>query len=708
VHAILPFEIDADFQSPLNAPLASTFYRSVSNDYFECASITQDPGCRRNDARATLDYNSTYGAEWKKFKYLSSDSLQVLSPSDYPSQAYYNLTTVHEEDWVVLDEEGRNDESVVVSLPDVVEQEKYLLNEGLWSADQTLFAMDYLPFFSACRGFDSHIYFTHITETGYTPVMFGADREFVSYGSVNLVPPEETIFIEQYSPQVQAAVADEVAITVECFYEEAFAEASAKKRWYEAEGETLFHLTAEAESQEALFSASILANDQTEPPIDKSKYINDIVAQETIPVIFGPVEGLVVTAGIIPTSVTFEILYYQRTEKDKRIIAATVTMDEYVNANGHDGSYTLTMTMSALGWFDLLNFFAFDFFFYFVLFVAIGLLAVLLVFAVWVVVRIFTLLKEPPRFRFLPYLRIMLGPPLMGVGLGMIPFISAQFGFRAAFTAFPILTQFPISIDNVGREVDDAVVEQATSGRYAVCFLTVSMYMMGCCAEILVPAELKDEEEKELEDERYVDEVMFKPEVWKRSHFVLMNLLVNVTNVFLIEFSFTDTFGVQFFTIFFLLKVVHVVLEMQIETALGEAFLLAPISVVLSASVGVATIGADDFTDFTLGFFFETIMGMVEYVYLDAFIAYCAIVLPDKISAAVNFVMDMLPFNFEDDDEEEEEVAVDAEDTLVEDLMGFLAAYGVNTAGSVHDALLHFLLLGFQRSLTSFVSVRLP
>ena len=184
-----------------------------------------------------------------------------------------------------------------------------------------------------------------------------------------------------------------------------------------------------------------------------------------------------------------------------------------------------------------------------------------------------------------------------------------------------------------------------------------------------------------MEDERYVDEVMFKPEVWKRSHFVLMNLLVNVTNVFLIEFSFTDTFGVQFFTIFFLLKVAHVIMEMQIETALGEAFLLAPVSVVLSSSVGVATIGADDFTDFTLGFFFETIMAMVEYVYLDAFIAYCALVLPDKISAVVNYIIDLLPFNFGDDDDVEVDVKIDAEDTLVEDLMGFLAAYGVNTAG---------------------------
>jgi hypothetical protein len=159
-----------------------------------------------------------------------------------------------------------------------------------------------------------------------------------------------------------------------------------------------------------------------------------------------------------------------------------------------------------------------------------------------------------------------------------------------------------------------------------------------------------------------------------------MNILVNVTNVFLIEFSFTDTFGVQFFTIFFLLKVAHVIMEMQIETALGEAFLLAPVSVVLASAVGVATIGADDFTDFTLGFFFETIMGMVEYVYLDAFIAYCALVLPDKISAVVNYIMNLLPFNFGDDDDVEVEEKIDAEDTLVEDLMGFLAAYGVNTA----------------------------
>jgi len=685
IHAILPFAVDADYQAPMNSPLSTTIYRAVSNDYFECATASQDSGCRRLDARVTIDYNSTVGAEWKKFKYLRLNG--VFDDSVSPSQSDVNLTaSSHEEDWVIVGEEGRDDETIVLSLPDVIEQQKYLLNEGLWSAESSLFAMDYLPFFSACRGYDSHIYFQHFTENDFKPVLFGAQdapQTFVSYGESVLVPPEETIFIDQYAPQIQQPVADSVAITLDCFYEEAFTEASAKKRWYEAEGDTLFYLTAEAESQSSLFEASILANEQTEPPIDRAPYMNAIIAQENIPVIFGPTDGVVVAGGMMPTTVAFEILYYQLSATDKRLVVATVTLDEYVSANSHDGTYTLTITTAALGWFDLLNFFAFDFMFYLVLFVAIGFLAVVLIFSFWLVVRIFTLLKDPPRFRFLPYLRIMIGPPLLGVGLGMAPFFVAQTGLRFIFTLFPFIREFPISIDDVGRELDLAVVEKATNGRYAVCFMTVGMYIMGCSAEILIPAAAKAEDDEVFNEEvadLYVNEVMFRPEVWKRSHFVLMNLLVNATNVFLIEFSFTDTFGVQFFTIFFLLKVAHVVLEMQIETALGEAFLLAPISIVLAASVGLATIGADDFTDFTLGFFFETILGIIEYVYLDAFIAYASLAFPQLIGKVINAIMSILPFSKSVDEDELEEEEIDAEDTLVEDLMGFLAAYGVNTA----------------------------
>ena len=106
----------------------------------------------------------------------------------------------------------------------------------------------------------------------------------------------------------------------------------------------MFYLTAEAESQDALFEASALANDQTEPAANKEKYMADITAQENIPVIFAPVEGFVLTAGLMPTKVEFEILYYQFTDSDKRIIAA----------HGDDGTNTyplrLTMVLTRLAW----------------------------------------------------------------------------------------------------------------------------------------------------------------------------------------------------------------------------------------------------------------------------------------------------------------------------------------------------------------------
>jgi hypothetical protein len=35
----------------------------------------------------------------------------------------------------------------------------------------------------------------------------------------------------------------------------------------------------------------------------------------------------------------------------------------------------------------------------------------------------------------------------------------------------------------------------------------------------------------------------------------MANVLVNVTNVALMEFSFTDTYGLYFFTVFLLMKV---------------------------------------------------------------------------------------------------------------------------------------------------------
>jgi len=99
-------------------------------------------------------------------------------------------------------------------VPDVTEQQDDIYVQDFWTQGRPLLAVDYLPFFSSCRGFDSHIYFYYLTETSWTEI-----QDFVNYGECTLVPVNETIFIDQWAPQIAMAVADACAIEISCFYE---------------------------------------------------------------------------------------------------------------------------------------------------------------------------------------------------------------------------------------------------------------------------------------------------------------------------------------------------------------------------------------------------------------------------------------------------------------------------------------------------------
>ena len=167
-------------------------------------------------------------------------------------------------------------------VPDVTERGERL-HRGLLDSEPAVVGVDYLPFFSGCRGFDSHIYLYQLLETSWTQI-----EDFVNYGSCDLVPANETVFISPWAPQNQISIADSCEVEVQCFYEEAFKEAAASTRWYEVEGAALFYITETAESQDALFEASVLANDISVPEVDVSTYDAAVTAQVAIPVIFSP------------------------------------------------------------------------------------------------------------------------------------------------------------------------------------------------------------------------------------------------------------------------------------------------------------------------------------------------------------------------------------------------------------------------------------
>ena len=668
---------DDELQIPLNVPFREPFQRSIELDYFMCSPAQMDPSCRYVYPQLTMDYNSTLASEWKM--YLKQQELAALAGQE--------ILLIQEEDSAMVDD-VIIEENGDMHVPDVTEREENVFIEDYWTQNRPLFAVDYLPFFSGCRGFDSHIYLYQLLETSWTQI-----EDFVNYGSCDLVPANETVFISPWAPQNQISIADSCEVEVQCFYEEAFKEAAASTRWYEVEGAALFYITETAESQDALFEASVLANDISVPEVDVSTYDAAVTAQVAIPVIFSPAEGVEVTRGIIPTEIAIDISYYQTSPMDKTMIVAEGTFDEYVNARKHDGTYLLTVSTTALGWFELLNFFAFPEVFYVVLFHVLGIISVLIVIAFWAVVRLTTTLKDPPRFRFRQYLGLVTAAPSRGIILGMLPFMTGQFAIQWLMTNFTFFTQFPMNIDDLGRDIDDSAIKMANAGRISLAFLTLSCYLMVCASQILVPQIPEMTRMREQDDT-----ILMQPESWKRSHYIIANVVINITNIALMEFSFTDTYGQYFFVVFLLMKVFHLLLETQCEAFLGEVMLLTPISVGLSLTAGLVTIAADDFTDFTLGYYLELIIGLIEFVYLDAFIAYMTKIIPE-LRQHISLRLRMRRKRKKDDLQIQAEAEINDEDSVVEDLMGFLTAYGTATAGLYMSPLFIYFYYQFNEYL---------
>jgi hypothetical protein len=196
--------------------------------------------------------------------------------------------------------------------------------------------------------------------------------------------------------------------------------------------------------------------------------------------------------------------------------------------------------------------------------------------------------------------------------------------------------------------------------------------MMSCTSQILVPS-VDDSDEDDMDQK---NKAMVKPEQWKRSHFIIANILINITNLALMEFSYTDTYGIFFFTVFLLMKVFHLLLEMNAEAFLGDVMLVTPISVGLAMTGGLVTIAADDFTDFTMGYYLELIISSLEFVYLDAFLAKVTKIVP---MLRTNLFRRLRRRN------NTAKITPDAsvqDDSVVEDLMGYLTAYGTSTAST--------------------------
>ena len=604
-----------NFQLPLNAPVEAQKQRSVVKNYLDCTAtggLTVDPTCRLVQPEVTLAFNSSFSSE-----YLLAQGL-LTSLAAAANGTVTNASSTSSEAVVYNPLAGiplvTPLPTTSTTVPDVIALEANVLQDAnnFWSTGDSLVAIDYLPFFSACRGFDSNAYLWDILQTEWTP---NADLS-VGYGTgCQLFSPDETVFISQWAPQIFNVVADVCDISFTCLLQENYQAASAVTRWFEANGDALFYMTEEPEERDLLFESSVASSSTSIPPHDTSYYAAKLATQGLMRVNFGPAAGVYVP-GTVPKMVTLELTYFPYTAENKRLVSTAVTMDGYLAASTHNGEYTLNILLTPLGWFELLNAFAFDTQFYTVLFVGIGVISDFVLWGFWLATRLFTRLRDPPKFKGVSLLSLLIEQQVTGIFLAMLPFALGELAVRQMFLNFTWYINFSGNIDTYLTSNADAVT---VSGRIGLTFIVMGMFGLWCGSSILVPERPRDDTEALLratgeEDE---EEEFFTPIRWRRTHFISGCLIIIVCELYLAEFSTVATYNTYLFFCWFGMKWYHFLLENVCDLFLAEAFMVSAIGCISECVEGFVTIAAATFTEFALAYILDVMYDAFEALFLD-------------------------------------------------------------------------------------------
>ena len=220
--------------------------------------------------------------------------------------------------------------------------------------------------------------------------------------------------------------------------------------------------------------------------------------------------------------------------------------------NKHNGSYSLAFTVKPLPFFRLLNAFAFDYTFYVIVAMILGAAAMFLAIMFYGANRAATRLKNPPPMRFWVYIPLLFPPAVYGAALGMSLLAVPLFLISNFFPLATFIETIPIDLNLIIRPIDPTTIVPNDSARMGLAFAAMGLYGMHAAARVLFPLKPRVRtspstgEMEALDDEEGADE-SFVPHLWRRSHFMLCALGVDVICIYLIEFSYTNFWGKNIF-----------------------------------------------------------------------------------------------------------------------------------------------------------------
>ena len=501
-------------------------------------------------------------------------------------------------------------------------------NPIVGTGDNTIIVIPYLPFFSSCRGWDSHLYLFRVLEsrTLGTP---GYEIGSASGGQgCKLKPGKFTEKIDQYfgifpivSPTSEILEGpnppqDYCDWTFQCSYEEQIEKTALPKRWFsQPDGAVLFYLTLEAYNHQEFKSTDRFQR------MKGTKDLTKVVVQYP-----EEVNEELIAVGV-PGEVTLTIMYYQVTRTKKRIIKVTVDLDRFREVTNETDlaqrEYKLTVLSHGLAWGACLNNFAFDDNVYVTLFCLAGLVMCIFAVVFWSFHRLMTRLSSPPSFMFLSYVSLTVVPPMVGFAFAIIPFFPIavflhMFFFRDTWS-FQFLTREIMDFSALGLRY--TIAEQETwdfvqQGRFAVALFTCGCYIMHQGARMVVPQKESIDVEEVTTTESSETKI-WMPALWRQMHIILSNFVTIMFCLILFEYSFSSIFADNVYSSLLILTLFRLFYGGFLEEFLGEVLIVVPHDIVIDLTVGMATMGAADLSDFMQGFFLDSFLGIAQRIYID-------------------------------------------------------------------------------------------
>lgn len=523
-----------------------------------------------------------------------------------------------------------------------------LSHDGTIASDFLLDAvyLPYLPFFSNCDGFDSHISLSRLME---------------EHPDCHLSSAQETKYVRQMSfgdnrphgdhCQSQFPFISKVSFgngaNLFCQYEENVKLVSDRVRWFEASsGSPLFYLTQDALTAEGFNQM----NNQINSRWTKVDGQHDNI--DIVPVMIHRGFGGIKNA--IPRKIVLELQYYQKDQFTKRLVSASIYFSELcttvapdhfggdpdvlsqmkelgilpcdVDINGKIKStaYELDIQIYPLVWSQLLNKFEFNWVIYFCYFTVAGVFSLIVGVMIWAIMRISTKLRFPPKLKGLVLLKTVALPALYGNVLSMLTsavylIVSVKL-FLSENSVFNGMKGHWLNTSSQPVET----VQTTRAGRCGLVMLILGVIMIIYVSSILIPiprentkAYLKD---AKIEKTEISNTDLQKASFWKRTQFLVIWFFIQICLVCLWEYSYSVEFEDNIFRLIILAKIAFCFLELCISRIVQEKLLSFQLLVPISITEVILTVGSFDFIDFTVLYLLQTVLSICYRLYFDPFI----------------------------------------------------------------------------------------